>query len=134
MRLFFISLGGPSICFLCKWMGHETHIACLYSITNCCRASARQHTILDVLLIPQISLDPVSCANYVLSRSRIRVGGCVCPNPGKKSSFKSFLKCGGVNKIFSNRVRTHFTSHVCPCVQNLMSTWNSSDRNLSEKT
>ena len=54
----------------------------------CCRASARQHTILDVLLIPQSSLDPVSCANYVLSRSRIRVGGCVCPNPGKRSSFK----------------------------------------------
>jgi hypothetical protein len=31
-EIIFISLGGSSICFLCKWMGHEIHIACLHSI------------------------------------------------------------------------------------------------------
>jgi hypothetical protein len=30
-EIIFISLDEPSICFLCKWMGHETHIACLHS-------------------------------------------------------------------------------------------------------
>jgi hypothetical protein len=40
-EIIFISLDGPSICFLCKWMGHETHIACSHSIhtittTKCC--------------------------------------------------------------------------------------------------
>ena len=39
----------------------------------------------------------------------------VCPIPGKKSRFKWFLKCEGVNKIFCNRVRTHVSFHLCMC-------------------
>ncbi len=44
------------------------HIYC------CCRASARQHTILDVLRILQSSLDPVSCADLCIVEKSIRVG------------------------------------------------------------
>ena len=71
---------------------------------NCCRASARQHTILDVLRILQSSLDPVSCADLCIVEKSIRVGrlhGCwMSIFRGKRSSFRSFFKLGGVNKIF----------------------------------
>ncbi len=65
----------------------------------CCRASARQHTILDVLRILQSSLDPVFCADLCIVEKSIRVGWMSIFRR-KRSSFRSFFKLGGVNKIF----------------------------------
>ena len=70
-----------------------------YRISCCCRASARQHTILDVLRILQSSLDPVFCADLCIVEKSIRVGWMSIFR-GKRSSFRSFFKLGGVNKIF----------------------------------
>ena len=62
-------------------------------VCNCCRAPARQHTILDTFWFLQSPFDPVFRATYVLSRSRSCVCLYVCRNSGAlRNLWRQLLK------------------------------------------
>ena len=67
-----------------------THSITFYLLIYCicCRVSARQHTILDVLRILQSSLDPVFCADLCIVEKSIRIGRLDVHFPGEKVEFQ----------------------------------------------
>ena len=69
-------------------MSIEIMMTLYISSVNCCRGSARQHTILDVLRILQSSLDPVFCADLCIVEKSIRVGRLDVHFPGEKVEFQ----------------------------------------------
>ena len=86
-----------------------------YVLYNCCRASARQHTILDTFWLLQSPLDRVFRAIYVLSRSRSCVCLYVCRNSGDIIKLPGCLlnEGGGHKQDFV--LRTHRPSAIAAC-------------------
>ena len=75
----------------------------------CCRAPARQHTILDVTRIPQSSLDPVFCAELCI----VEISICVCPDdnfPGAFRNLQVILENEGCDRTIICAARACFCS------------------------